>query len=183
MGVAQSSLVTSFAKSAMTLKTLQHASQVLQSKDIDTLDDGTYHFICHPYVAFQLETQAGFKGWMTYTTNEPAKRLAGTTTLVAGVTVRPSTLAYKFTLSGDTMSTASGALYCSLLLGKEAFGVTSIAGDASGRDGFAFFLKESGPQSTGDPANKLKQAAFSITAVAKILNKSAGVWVMTTTQA
>jgi N4-gp56 family major capsid protein len=179
--LAQSAQVTSFAKSAMTVKTLQHAAQVLRSKDVDYLADGTYHCITHPYVIYQLQTESGFKGWFSPTTSDPVK---GDPTsvkgVIAGVTLKESTLAYKFALSGDTLSTASGSLYCSLLFGDEAFGVTEITGGSGGRTGFEFFIKQSGPQTTSDPTNKKKQAAFSITAVAKILNKSAGLWVLTT---
>lgn len=179
--LAQSSLVTSFAKSAMTVKTLQHGVQVLASKDIPTLPNGNYNLITHPFVAYQITTSAGFKGWMSPTSSDPMKKSPVEVGVVAGVSIFQSTQAYKFSLSADTMSTASGALYCSLLFGKEAYGVSEISGNG-GRKGFEFFLKESGPQSTNDPANKVRTAAYAIRAVAKILNKSAGLWLLTTEQ-
>lgn len=177
----QSALVTSFAKSAMTVKTLQHAVQVLQSKDIPTLAGGSYAMITHPFVAYQIKTNPGYKGWISHTSAEPLRTSPIELGELAGVKIYTTTQAYKFTLSADTMSTASGALYCSLLFGKEAYGVSEISGNG-GRKGFEFFLKESGPQSTNDPANKVRTAAYSIRAVAKILNKSAGLWLLSTEQ-
>ncbi len=178
--LAQSATVVSFASSGMTIKTLQHGVSVLEGKDVPTLSDGNYALITHPDVAYQMTTNAGFKGWFSPTSSEHAKKSPSAVGVVAGVTIHKSTQAYKFPLSGDTLSTASGNLYCSLLFGEEAYGVSEVSGANGGRKGFQFFLKESGPQSTNDPTNKKKQAGFSITAVGKVLNKSAGLWILTT---
>lgn len=177
--VAQSSLVTSFASSGMTIKTLQHGVSVLEEKDVETLADGNYKLICHPNVSYQITTNPGFKGWISPTSQEGARRKPSEVGVVAGVLVENTTLAYKFPLSGDTLSTSSGNLYCSLLFGDEAYGVAQVAGE-QGRQGFNFFLKQSGSETTSDPTNKKKQAAFSITGVGKVLNKSAGLWLLTT---
>jgi len=178
--LAQSALVTSFAASAMTMKTIQHGVSVLEGKDVPTLSDGNYSLITHPDVAYQITTNPGFKGWFSPTSAEAARKSPSEVGVVAGVTVHKSTQAYKFPLSGDTLSTSSGNLYCSLLFGEEAYGVADVTGADGGRKGFSFYLKESGPQSTNDPTNKIKQAGFSITAVGKVLNKSAGLWILTT---
>ena len=178
--IAQSSLVTSFAKSAMTFKTLQDGSNYLFGKDIDTLEDGNYHAIGHPDVFYQLRTQSGFKGWFSPTTSEPAKRLPGEQGTLAGVKFMTTTLAYKFTLSGDTLSTASGDLYCTLLFGAEAYGTAEISGKSGGVKGYNFIIKTSGEGNTADPTNMIKTAGFSITNASKVLNKSAGVWLLTT---
>lgn len=177
--LAQSAQVTSFAASGMTIKTLQHGVSILMANDIPKLSDGNYMLITHPTVAYQMTTNAGFKGWFSHTTSDPARRDPTEVGIVAGVKIVHSTQAFRFPLSGDTMDVASGNLYCSLLFGQEAYGVTSLS-SKGGRSGFKFYLKESGPQSTNDPTNKIKQAAFSITAVAKVLNKSAGIWLLTT---
>ena len=177
--LAQSALVTSFAASAMTIKTLQDGVAVLESKDIPTCDNGYYKLICHPNVSYQITTSPGFKGWISPTSSEPAKQSPSSVGIVAGVEVIQSTLGYKFPLSGDTLSTSSGSLYCSLLFGDEAFGTAMISGE-QGESGFNFYLKQSGRESTNDPTNKKKQAAFSIYGVGKVLNKSAGLWLLTT---
>lgn len=175
--IAQSATVVSFAKSAMTVKTLQSAAQVLVGKDVDQLN-GSYHAIMHSYTAYQLTTTAGFKGWHSPTTTAPVSKLpTEATTEIAGIKIHVTNNAYCFPLSGDTMSTASGNLYATLIFGDEAYGVSEISGNGSG---FKFYLKESGPQSTNDPTDMIKQAAYSVFMVGKVLNKSAGLWVLTT---
>jgi N4-gp56 family major capsid protein len=177
--VAQSSQVVSFASSGMTIKTLQHGVSVLEGKDVPTLTDGYYRMICHSDVSYQITTNPGFKGWISPTSSENAKRRPSEVGIVAGVMVENTSLAYKFPLSGDTLSTSSGNLYCSLLFGEEAYGVSQVSGE-QGKQGYNFFLKQSGSETTSDPTNKIKQAAFSITGVGKVLNKSAGLWILTT---
>jgi len=178
--VLQSALVTSIAASGMTVKTLQHGVRILEGNDVPTLSDGNYRFICHPDVAYQITTNAGFKGWVSPTSSEDMRRSPIRRDIVAGASIQTSTLGYKFPLTGDTLSTASGNIYYSLLFGEEAFGVSDVTGNNGGAKGFMFFLKKSGNQTTSDPTNKKRQAAFSITAVARVLNKSAGIWIATT---
>jgi N4-gp56 family major capsid protein len=177
--IGQSSLVTAVAASGMTIKTLQHGVSALEEKDIPTLADGNYKLICHPNVAYQITTNPGFKGWISPTSSDNAKRKPSEVGIVAGVMVENTTLGYKFPLSGDTLSTSSGNVYCSLLFGEEAYGVAQVSGE-QGRQGFNFFLKQSDRSTVSDPTNKIKQAAFSITGVGKVLNKSAGLWLITT---
>jgi len=177
--IAQSATVVSIAASGMTVKTLQHGARVLASNDVPTLTDGTYGFICHPEVSYQITTNPGFKGWVSPTSSKEMKESPISRDIVAGASIRTSTEGYKFPISGDTLSTASGNVYASLLFGEEAYGVSEISGNG-GVDGFEFFLKQSGPTTVSDPTNKKRQAAFSITAVARVLNKSAGLWIITT---
>ncbi|KKP51205.1 MAG: hypothetical protein UR84_C0022G0010 [candidate division WS6 bacterium GW2011_GWD1_35_594] len=178
--VAQSALVTSIAASGLTVKTVNHAVTVLQGKDVEALPSGKYNMIAHTDIPYQLTSNPGFKGWVSYTSGTSAVKQSPNeiTDVISGVTIKTSTLGYKFPLSGDTLSTASGNLYASLLYGDEAFGVSEVSGKQ--RKGFELYLKESGPQSTNDPANKLKIAAFKFVMAAKILNKSAGLFILTT---
>jgi len=178
--VAQSGLVTALAASGMTVKTLQDGVRVLEGNDVPTLSDGNYRFICHPDVSYQITTNAGFKGWVSPTSSEEMKKSPIRRDIVAGASIQSTTLGYKYPLTGDTLSTASGNVYLSLLFGDEAYGVSEVTGADGGGKGFQFFLKQSGPTTVSDPTNKKKQAAFSITAVAKVLNKSAGIWIATT---
>jgi N4-gp56 family major capsid protein len=175
--LAQSSTVVSVATSGMTIKTLQHGVKVLRGNDVPTIG-GTYKMICHPDVAYQITTNAGFKGWFSPTSAEGGKSDPTVMGIVAGVKVITSTEAYKYPLSGDTLSTSSGNVYGSLLFGEEAYGCAQISGEGN-RQGFNFYLKQSGPQSTNDPTNMIKQAAISVTAVGRVLNKSAGLWLIT----
>lgn len=177
--IAQSSYVKSVAKSGMTVKTILHAASVLTAKDVPGVNGGNYKAIMHPDVSYQMTTLAGFKGWHAYTTSKPiADNPSDYMGTIGKIDIHTSTLAYKFPLSGDTMSTSSGAMYCTLVFGHQAFGVVDL-GAGKGK-GFQFYLKESGPQSTNDPTNMIKQVAYSVTMAGKILNKSAGLWILTT---
>jgi N4-gp56 family major capsid protein len=178
--ILQSALVTSVAASGMTVKTLQDGVRRLESNDVPKLGDGNYRLICHPDVAYQLTTNAGFKGWMSPTSSEAMKMSPVRRDIVAGASIQSTTLGYKFPVSGDTLSTSSGNVYLSLLFGDEAYGVSEVSGNMGGSKGFQFFLKQSGPTTVSDPTNKKRQAAFSITAVGRVLNKSAGLWIVTT---
>jgi N4-gp56 family major capsid protein len=178
--LAQSATVVSFASSGMTVRTLQHGVRTLESNDVPMMGDGNYRFLCHPDVAYQLTTNAGFKGWISPTSSEEMRRSPVRRDVVSGASIQTSTLAYKFPVSGDTLSTSSGNVYASLLFGEEAYGVSEVSGENGGAKGFQFFLKQSGPTTVSDPTNKKKQAAFSITAVGRVLNKSAGLWIVTT---
>lgn len=178
--LAQSATVVSFAASGMTVKTLQHGVRELEGKNVPKLGNGRYGFICHSDVAYQITTNPGFKGWISPTSSEEMKKSPVQNNIVAGASVMTSTEAYKFPVSGDTLSTASGNVYNSLLFGDEAYGVSEVSGASGGRKGFQFFLKIPGSQTVSDPTNKKRQAGFSITAVGKVLNKSAGLWIVTT---
>ena len=153
--------------------------RVLAGNDVPPLSDGNFRLICHPDVAYQITTNAGFKGWTSPTSSEAMKTSPIRRDIVAGASIQTSTLGLKFPVSGDTLSTSSGNVYGSLLFGDEAYGCSEVSGEG-GAKGFQFFLKQSGPTTVSDPTNKKKQAAFSITAVAKVLNKSAGIWIWTT---
>ena len=174
--IGQSAQVTSFASSALTIKTVLHGASVLRGKDVDVLPGiGSYCLITHPTVGYQLFSGTAYKGWISPTEKGVETRDQSDLSVIGGVTVKQSTRAYKFPLSGDTLSTSSGSLFCSLLFGDEAYGVTEL-----GHTGFKFYIKESGPTTTSDPTNMKKQAGFTIRGVGKVLNKSAGLWLLST---
>lgn len=173
--VAQSAQVVSFASSAMTIKTVLHGASILRGKDVPVLPGiGTYCLITHPTVGYELFSGTAYKGWIS-PTEQGVRGDQSTLGVIGGVTVKQSTRAYKFALSGDTLSTSSGNLYCSLLFGDEAYGVTEL-----GTTGFTFHVKQSGPTTTSDPTNMKKQVGFTIRGVGKVLNKSAGLWLLST---
>ncbi len=173
--IAQSAQVVSFASSAMTMKTLNHAVNVLATKDVDPLSNGKFCLIAHPTVVYQLFTSTGFKGWHQHTTSSPAMSGPAGVRELDHTIIKQTTHAYAFPLSGDTLSTSSGTLYCSLLFGSEAYGVAEI-----GETGFKLYIKKSGPTTVSDPTNMKRQVGYTVRGVAKVLNKSAGLWILTT---
>jgi len=177
--LSQSSTVVSIAASAMTVRTMQHGVSVLQSKDVDTLPSGNYKMICRPEIGYSLTSNPGWKGWISPTAQDGARRRPTELGIVAGVEVEYSTLGFRFPVSGDTLSTSSGNVYGSLLFGSEAYGSNQIGGEG-GSNGYEFTMKQSGAQTTGDPTNMKKTVGFSVTGVGRVINKSAGLWLITT---
>lgn len=177
--VAQSALVQSIASTALSVKTIFDGVTTLATKNVDPLGDGYYRLIVHPRAMYQVKTSAAFKGWNAYTSNDELKKNPADDGFVGQTKIITTTLAYNYPLSGDTMYESSGSLFCSLLFGDEAYGCASLAG-TGGAKGFDFFLKQSGSQTTSDPTNQKRQAAFSIFNNSKVLNKSAGLWLLST---
>ena len=177
--VAQSALVETLGSSALTVKTLLHGVTVLAEKDVPPLSDGFYRFIAHPAAIYQLKTSSAYKGWVSPTSKSGMEERPFDEGVIGQTKIISTNLAYKYPLSGNTLADSSASMFCSLLFGDEAYGVADIAGQGGSR-GFEFFLKESGNQSTNDPTNMIKQAAFSIFSAGKVLNKSAGIFILTT---
>lgn len=177
--VAQSALVTSIASTALSVKTIFDGVTTLATKNVDPLSDGYYRLITHPRAMYQVKTSSAYKGWNSYTSNEELKKNPADDGFVGQTKIITTTLAYNYPLSGDTLKESSGSLFCSLLFGDEAYGCASLAG-TGGAKGFDFFLKQSGDQTTSDPTNQKRQAAFSIFNNSKVLNKSAGLWLLST---
>jgi N4-gp56 family major capsid protein len=176
--VAQSSTVVSLTTSALTVKNAQHAAAYLRNRDVDPFDDGYYVGIINPINAYDLMTSGGWKGWQQYTS--PEMMYKGEIGKVGGVRFVESSDAPAYSLSGDTLDTASGTMYGTLIFGKHAYGVTEISGKNTGnrRKGFEMFIKPVGSAGTADPVNQTSTVGFKMTMAAKILNKSAGVWVI-----
>lgn len=176
--IAQSTSVVSLAKSGMTIKTIQAAVNVLEGRDVPKIN-GAYHAIMHPTSLYQLTTSTGYKGWLSPTTAQPAKNSPAAIETISGVRLYSSTLAYRFPLSGDTLATSSGAIFGTLIFGKEAYGAIGLA-NVGGSKGFELNMAVSGNQSTNDVNRKLRQAGFLLYNVGKILNKDAGIFIITT---
>jgi len=177
--VAQSALVESIGSTALTVKSIMDGVTTLAEKNVDPMGDGYYRLIVHPRAMYQVKTSTAYKGWTAPTNDKEMRANPADDGFIGQTKIMSSTLAYNYPLSGNTLKDSSGSLFCSLLFGDEAYGCANISGHG-GAKGFEFFLKESGNQSTNDPTSQKKQAAFSIYAASKVLNKSAGLWILST---
>lgn len=174
--VSQSGTVASLTTSALTVKNIQHAAQYLRNRDVDPFDDGLYVGIVHPIAAYDLMIASGWKGWQKY--SSPELMYKGEIGQVGGVRFVTTSEAPSFDLSGDTLQTNSGNVYGTFIFGKHAYGVTEIQGGGNKRKGYELHVKQLGSAGTADPVNGEATVGFKITMAAKILNKSAGVWVI-----
>ena len=175
--LAQSSNVTALTSSGLTVRACQHAAAFLRNRNVDPFDDGYYVGIIHPICAYDVMASSGWKGWNTYT--DPSKMYKGEIGKIGGVRFVESSDAPAYAMSGDTMTSAvSGTVYGTLVFGKHAYGVTEISAKSNKRKGYELFIKPHGSAGTADPVNQNATVGFKMTMAAKILNKSAGVWVV-----
>lgn len=175
--LSESANVTSIAATAFTLKSVQHAVKVLKNNNAMPMSDGRYVCILHPEGEHDIQTNSGWKGWNQYTSNE--LMYAGEIGEIAGVRFVMTTDAPNYSLSGDTLSTASGNLHGAIIIGRGAYGVTEITGSGQNR-GFRLYIKRSGDQTISDPVSQKITVGFKTTIACRVLNKSAGVVVLYT---
>ena len=172
--VLQSAVITSLTSSGLTLRTVQHAAAFLEANNADTFSDGKYLGIIHPDNKYAIMTAAGFKTWNSYTT--PELMYKGEIGEIANTRFLMSSDAPKFALSGDLMNaTNSGNLYGTLIVGAGAYAVTEVDG------GFKVFVNEAGSAGAADPISQINTAGWKWTGVARVLNQSAGVVVLSNT--
>jgi N4-gp56 family major capsid protein len=169
--VLQSALIASLTTCGITVRTIQHASTWLRANNAMPFDDGKYVGIIHPDNVFAISTAAGWKSWQVYTTPEAMYR--GEIGEIWGVRFVESTDAPKVAISGDGMTAAlCGWLYGTLIVGKHAYGLTEIDG------GFKVYVNEAGSAGAADPLHQINTIAWKATLAARVLNKCAGVVVL-----
>ena len=155
-----------------------HGISELNKRNAKPMKDGYWHGFMHPTSEYQLINSAGFKGWMKYTQADSVVRNYNIG-IIAGVKFFISSETQNFALSGDTLATGSGSLHGTVIVGRGAYGVTEIP--ASGQsNGFRMYIKKSGDQTTGDPVNQKMTVGWKTTMAVKVLNKSAGVILIST---
>ena len=179
--IATSALVVELTTSGLTVRTCQHAAMTLRNNNVDPFDDGYYIGIIHPKAAYDVMTAAGWKGWQTYTNPELMYR--GEIGKIGGIRFVESSDAPAFDLSGDTLQTNSGSMFGTIIFGPHAYGATELAGKGNKQKGYSLIIKQLGSAGTADPVNQTATAGFKITMAAKILNKSAGVILLSNTTA
>ena len=99
--------------------------------------------------------------------------------IVAGVKFMISTETPNFQLSGDTLSTSSGILHGTIIVGRGAYSVSEIPKSGQSR-GFKIYIKKSGDQTVSDPVSQKQTVGWKMTMAAKVTNKSAGVILLST---
>jgi N4-gp56 family major capsid protein len=174
--IATSATVCSIAKTALSVKSIMHAVKTLRANDAEPFDDGYFVGVVHPEVVYQLETDPSWQSWNQYT--NPQAMYKGEIGKIGGVRFLASTNAPSYALTGDTLGTGSGDMYGTIIVGKHAYGVTEVGTKKS--KGYQLFVKHPSPGNTADPVDQKHTIGFKTTMAAKILNKSAGVIVLST---
>ena len=140
---AVTSRKTLTANSKLTVKEIQKVVAKLRANNAPTIN-GDYVAIIHPYVAYDLMRDPEWIDSHKYAS--PENLYTGEIGKVAGVRfVQTSEAAI---LKDDTCPTGL-AVFCTLILGENAYGVTEITGG-----GLETIVKQKGSGGTADPLNQ-----------------------------
>lgn len=110
------------ASNKLTVKAVQLAATALKAQDAPLLDGGYYAAIIHPNVAYDLMRDSEWADWQKYTS--PEHMYKGEIGRIANVVFFESTEAKVFEGAGAS----SADVYSTVIIGKNAYGVTSIQG-------------------------------------------------------
>lgn len=144
----------------ITLNLLIDAAALLKTMNTPKID-GSYVAIVHPYVAADIMKLEGWQDWQKYTTSD--KMFEGELGKVAGIRFVESTEAK---IWNDNTCPANGsahyAIFSTLILGANAYGVTDINGG-----GLQHIVKQLGYGD--DPLNQRSSVGWKATATAERL--------------
>lgn len=118
------------ASKTLTVKAVQLAATALKAQDAPMLDGGYYAAIIHPNVAYDLMRDPEWADWQKHTS--PEHMYNGEIGRIANVVFFESTEAKIFPAgtygTGDTAYTTTIPVYSTVIIGKNAYGTTSIQG-------------------------------------------------------
>ena len=145
------------ASSLLTVDDIKKAVRKLKSQNAEQIS-GAWVGIIHPDIAYDLTNDPAWKDVKTY--SDPSDIYEGEIGKIFGVRFVETTEAKIWAGAG-----AGGrAVYSTLILGDNAYGVTEISGG-----GLEHIVKQLGSAGTGDPLNQRATAGWKATKVAERL--------------
>ena len=145
------------ASSVLTVDDIKKAVRLLKTQNAEQIS-GSWVGIIHPDIAYDLTNDPAWKDVKTY--SDPSDIYEGEIGKIYGVRFVETTEAKIFAGKG-----AGGrAVYSTLILGDNAYGVTEISGG-----GLEHIVKQLGSAGTGDPLNQRATAGWKATKVAERL--------------
>ena len=146
------------ATSLLTAQLVMKGAAILKGANAATFDND-YVAIIHPYVAYDLMQDEGWKDWHKYT--NPEKAYKGELGKLGRVRFVESTEAKIWAGAG-----AEGvSVFSTLVIGKNAYGVTEVEGG-----GLETIVKQKGSAGTADPLNQRASAGWKALKTAEILS-------------
>ena len=143
--------------SVLTVDDIKKAVRLLKSQNAEKIN-GDWAGIIHPDVAYDLTNDPAWKDVKTY--SDPSDIYEGEIGKIYGVRFVETTEAKIWAKAGS----GSRAVYSTLILGDNAYGVTEISGG-----GLEHIVKQLGSAGTGDPLNQRATAGWKATKVAERL--------------
>lgn len=145
------------ATSLLTVDDVKKAVRLLKNQNAEQIN-GSWVGIIHPDIAYDLTNDPAWKDVKTY--SDPSDIYEGEIGKIYGVRFVETTEAKVWAGAG-----AGGrAVYSTLILGDNAYGVTEISGG-----GLEHIVKQLGSAGTGDPLNQRATAGWKATKVAERL--------------
>lgn len=141
----------------LTVDDIKKAVRLLKSQNAEQIN-GSWVGIIHPDVAYDLTNDPAWKDVKTY--SDPQDIYEGEIGKIFGVRFVETTEAKIWAGAGKD----SRAVYSTLILGDNAYGVTEISGG-----GLEHIVKQLGSAGTGDPLNQRATAGWKATKVAERL--------------
>ena len=145
------------AASLITVDDIKKAVRLLKTQNAEQIS-GSWVGIIHPDIAYDLTNDPAWKDVKTY--SDPSDIYEGEIGKIFGVRFVETTEAKVWAKAGAS----SRAVYSTLILGDNAYGVTEITGG-----GLQHIVKQLGSAGTGDPLDQRATAGWKATKVAERL--------------
>lgn len=145
------------AEDVLTVADVKKAVRLLKSQNAEKIN-GSWVGIIHPDVSYDLTNDPAWKDVKTY--SDPSDIYEGEIGKLYGVRFVETTEAKIWAGAGS----GGRAVYSTLILGDNAYGVTEISGG-----GLQHIVKQLGSAGTGDPLNQRATAGWKATKVAERL--------------
>ena len=145
------------ATSLLTVDDVKKAVRLLKTQNAEQIS-GSWVGIIHPDIAYDLTNDPAWKDVKTY--SDPSDIYEGEIGKIYGVRFVETTEAKIWAKAGA----GSRAVYSTLILGDNAYGVTEITGG-----GLQHIVKQLGSAGTGDPLDQRATAGWKATKVAERL--------------
>ena len=145
------------ASSLLTVDDIKKAVRLLKNQNAEQIS-GSWVGIIHPDIAYDLTNDPAWKDVKTY--SDPSDIYEGEIGKIFGVRFVETTEAKIWAGAGN----GGRAVYSTLILGDNAYGVTEISGG-----GLQHIVKQLGSAGTGDPLDQRATAGWKATKVAERL--------------
>lgn len=148
----------------LTLDIVAQGKRILDRMDASKLEGDTYAIIIHPDTAYDIGKE--LEGVFKYTESGMKRLYQGEIGTYRGVRYIEASRAKIFPKTGAAISEGGAKVdvYASLMVGKDAYGITSIDGG-----GIESIIKQKGSAGTADPLNQRSTCGWKANRAVKIL--------------
>lgn len=163
--VEDRALLTGGAESGnhyLTVDALEKAVTTLKKQNAEPMEDGYFVAIVHPSAAYDLMRDPKWAEYNKYTAQNAEKLMKGEIGCIAGCRIIETTEAKIW--KGAEGGKDGRAVYATLVLGKNAYGVTELTGG-----GLRTIIKQLGSAGTGDPLDQRSTVGWKAAQTAEIL--------------